>query len=104
MNLVSVNKFMTTIDSKFLYASYARSIGEGGGYNLLSLKDFMIGCICFFWNLKIQSFTKQGDKIYRTLIIERYGKDYIIKKLFAWVHICFFYFLSLYTGNLNVST
>lgn len=31
MNLVSVDKFMTTIDSKFLYASYARSIGEGGG-------------------------------------------------------------------------
>lgn len=34
MNLFSVNKFMTTIDSKFLYASHARSIGEGGGLKI----------------------------------------------------------------------
>lgn len=40
MNLVSVNKFMTTIDSKFLYASYARSIGEGGGIQLALFKGF----------------------------------------------------------------
>lgn len=34
MNLFSVNKFMTTIDSKFLYASHARIIGEGRGGGL----------------------------------------------------------------------
>lgn len=37
MNLFSVNKFMTTIDSKFLYASHARSAhrgGEGGGLKI----------------------------------------------------------------------
>lgn len=43
MNLVSVNKFMTTIDSKFLYASYARSIGEGGGGVKIEVKLTMKG-------------------------------------------------------------
>lgn len=39
MNLFSVNKFMTTIDSKFLYASHARSIGEGRGGLKIEVKS-----------------------------------------------------------------